>query len=228
MTRSMSSDECRRSFAREISIGAAREDERDCEPLSFDVLLLLVDFENFERISHISGRSCAFSLIRVVLYFPFLGFLAEIGLLIKGSSRVVQIDSMCLKMWSKHAVVKCEPRASHLMSSFLLCNRDSLILVDYHPSVFGEGKRFIVIFGVNNFLGMNRKSFDMMCFSNNQSSRTFSTVYTEWRKLLYTCSTSFLDSTKYFYHYYKSLCDQNRSITEVTSFDSESMIKYAK
>lgn len=55
-----------------------------------------------------------FPLTRVVLYFSFPHLSYEnYELLIRGFSCVVQIDSMCLKMWSKHAVVKCDARASH-------------------------------------------------------------------------------------------------------------------
>lgn len=62
--------------------------------------------------SYVSADSCC------LVFFPFLIFLMKNELLIRGFSCVVQIDFMCLKMWSKHAVVKCNARASYLTTSF--------------------------------------------------------------------------------------------------------------
>lgn len=111
------------SFSREISIGTARENGRDCKPLSFDVLLL----ENFERISISHPDDLAFPLIHVILYFllPYENQITDKEILVCRPNRLHVpknvIKTSCCKM--RHA------RASHLMSSFLLFNRDSSILI---------------------------------------------------------------------------------------------------
>ena len=61
--------------------------------------------------SYVSADSCC------LVFFPSLIFLIKTELLIRGFSCVVQIDFMCLKMWLKHTVVKCNARA-YLTTSF--------------------------------------------------------------------------------------------------------------
>jgi len=84
--------------------------------------------------SYVSADSCLFCI------FSFSHLSYEKRITDRRFSCVVQIDSMCLKMWSKHTVVKYDARASHLTSRFLLCCRDSLIPAYYHSSVFGENE----------------------------------------------------------------------------------------
>jgi len=84
--------------------------------------------------SYVSADSCLFCIFS----FPHLSY--EKRITDRKFSCVVQIDSMCLKMWSKHTVVKYDARASHLTSSFLLYCRNLLIPAYYHSSVFGENE----------------------------------------------------------------------------------------
>lgn len=128
-------------FSREISAGIARE-RKNTRLRTSQLLRALPRWLWKFRKDLTHPNDLTFPLTRVVLYFSFPLSYEKNELLIRGFSCVVQIDSMCLKMWSKqNAVVKCDTRAPHRLVSCCAAGIiDSLIPVYYHLFVFEESE----------------------------------------------------------------------------------------